>query len=149
MSARKSGGACRVPVSECAVPAGEYSGDALKYLADRNIEVLPDHRGRLSVAVADAQALWNERAERAAGEVAKQAELRSQVANANQNRLRLQEETFSQHMRGISPSQPGDLAYRKAVTAAANAVRDYDKTLPRAVRDRLDALPIAGQNITY
>jgi hypothetical protein len=136
-------------VSECAIPVSARDSDRLKYLNDRGIEVGPDHRGRLSIPAADAQKLWSEKAEAAAKVVASQAELRSQVASANQNRLRLQEETFSQHMRNISAAQPGDRVYRKAVTAALNAVREYDKSLPRAVRDRLDALPAIGRDISY
>lgn len=146
MSVRKGGCVCRVPVTECAIPAGQYERDALAFLEARGIDVAPDHMGRLSVLVADAQQLWDETAERAAKEVEKQAQLRNEVAEANRERAAIQARVFNETLQSVGGNAAG---HRKAVTAAWNAVREYDRGLSRAVRDRLDALPVDNQTLIF
>lgn len=141
MASRNNGCVCRVPVHEIAVPTGLYDRDALAFLASRGIDVVPNHRGELSVAVADAQALWDEHAQRAAAEVDEQARLRSAVAEANRERLVVQEKTYTEQLRASQGSPSA--THKAALKGAFAAVASYDKKLPRAVRDRLDALPIA------
>ena len=80
---RNGGCACRVPLSDVCMPQGLYDADALNFLADRGIDVKPDHMGRLSIPVSDAQSLWDEAAKVAAAEVA----ARAQAERAAQERL--------------------------------------------------------------
>ena len=83
--ASTSGCLCRVPLAGVSAPSFGTSGELLKHLAERGVEVGPDHRGRLSDAVADAQRLHEERARAAATEVAarqREQELDNAARNA-------------------------------------------------------------------
>lgn len=120
------------------MPLGFHDGDALQWLAKRGIDVGPDHMGRLSIPVADAQHLWDDAAKRASDDVAEQALIRGQVHTANLRRAAVAEETMSAAIRHTNVG--------KAHAAAWAAVAEYDKTLPKEVRKRLDALP---STLTY
>lgn len=131
---------CRVPISECCVPQGLRDGDALEYLGERGVDVGPDHQGRLSIRVADAQKLWDDASASAADEVAAMSQLFSAVYSANARRRDLFSEVFGETLRGTVGRNPSEV-HAAARTAALDAIAEFDKTLPKAVIDRLDALP--------
>jgi hypothetical protein len=141
-SSRKTSGVCvcRVPISECAVPMTGRDADTLAYLAERGIGVGPNHLGELSILVSAAQELWDEAAEQAAASVAEQASIRAQVHTADNERARIAQEVMSSAVRGCDGTPRAMAAAR---VATANAVEEFDQTLPKRVRSMLNALPTA------
>lgn len=136
----RNGCACRVPISEAAVPAFGRTREVLDWLAARGIDVRSNHRGELSIPVADAQRLWDETAEQAADDVAERERVRAAVHTAGLARDECFQEAYIAARRhpGSRPSE--------WQAAAFAAVDRFERSLPRDVHALLgpvrNAMPI-------
>jgi hypothetical protein len=128
--ARTSGGcACRVPLSEVSMQAFRGREEQMAFLRERGIDVGPDYRGRLSVPVAAAQRLYEERAAAATKEVAA-AQREQEIANAAHNaRLEM--------VRAYNEVKTESRGVSEAGQAAADAIL---AALPPEVRRRVRPL---------
>ena len=130
--ARDNGCACRVPLNEAPVPGFPGTEDALKWLADRGIEVRNDYKGRLSIPVAAAQQLHDELAGRAAAELEERHKRMAAVANAQREVQRLYDDVYI-----ATRKQNHGADVRVAHVAGMAAVGEYTRTLPDDVASQL------------
>jgi hypothetical protein len=129
-----SGCLCRVPLGEADVPVFGTAAELNRWAAARGIEILPDHRGRPSVSMADAYALHAEaevasRARREADEARAVAE-RAELVAAQENRQAVHTATYKAAVRrGKGTQEASQLAWE--------AVHKAERGLSQQVRDRL------------
>jgi hypothetical protein len=116
------------------MPQGLYDADALHFLAERGIDVAPNHRGELSIPVADAQYLWDDAAKRATDEVA----ARAKAATAERERLEKlaaqRQETYETELYAAAARGIGSA---KAMQAARSAVDRVEANLDATTRSQL------------
>ena len=141
---------------EPTVPLAEF-GLTYLYAADRDawartarVKIVEDYLGRPAVSLADAYKI-RAAAQAAEAEAAKQTALRSTVHNAEQERDLLYDKVYSEAMARVTLVTPGGYDEDTRVAQPANpgkaraeaiaAARKFEASLPREVRELMNALP--------